>query len=303
MQRPDIQRLGTIDFNVVEVTPVTWRGRLLRFEYINRKYHRASVPNEYFHFVDAETDERTEPFALGFHFGSAHVQGDTMYVFGLKGSRRGHEIHVFRSNDLQHWDSQLALKMDGWKLLNNSICRGPDGYIMAFEVDTGNGRDDVDFTTFYARSDDLMSWTFLGEELAFSRDHYTGCPTIRWHNGWYYIMYLVCLDPRMVDGMETYETHIARTRDLQDYEISPLNPFMGAHEDDRIIANPDINTEQRQRIALAPNINTSDLDLNEHDGEVVIYYNWGAQAGIEYMAEARYHGALGELLEGSFTHD
>lgn len=190
--------------------------------------------------------------------------------------------------------------MDGWRLYNNSVCRDPDGYTMTFEVSAPADIVGTAYTNFYARSDDLLNWKFLGDDVAFSKDRYTACPTIRWHNGWYYIMYLVCLDPRMVDGMETYETHIARTRDLQDYEISPLNPFMGAHEDDRIIANPDINTEQRQRIALAPNINTSDLDLNEHDGEVVIYYNWGAQAGIEYMADARYDGTLGELLEGFF---
>lgn len=300
MRRPNIQRVGTIDFNVVEITPVTWHGRLMRFDYINRKYHRAVVPDDYFHFVDAETDERTPPFALGFHFGSAHVQDDTMYVYGLEGSRRGNTIHVFRSSDLEHWDSQIALKMEGWKLLNNSVCPGPDGFIMAFEVDTGVDRGVVDFTSFFARSDDLINWTFLGEDCAFSREDYTGCPTIRYHNGWYYIIYLVCLDARVVDGSETFETHIARSRDLRDFEISPLNPFMGAHDDDRIIANPAINAEQQQRIALSPNTNTSDLDLNEHGGEVVIYYSWGTQIGIEYLAEARYHGTLGELLEGFF---
>jgi len=300
MERPAIRRLGTIDFNVVEVTPVTWQGRLLRFEYINKKYHRASVPDTYFHFVDVETDERTGEFALGFRLGSAHVEDDTMYVFGVWPSRRAEEIHVFWSRDLVHWESRLALKMSGWGIVNNSVCRGPDGYIMVFEVDCMAWPDVVSFTNFYARSNDLLNWEFLGQDLAFAKDRYTGCPTIRWHNGWYYIMYLELLAPCVVDSMETFETHIVRTRDLRHYESSPLNPFMGAHEDDRIIANPNINAEQQQRISRAPNINTSDLDLNEHDGQVIIHYNWGAQAGIEYMAEARYDGALGDLLEGFF---
>ncbi len=81
---------------------MTWQGRLLRFETINKKYHRATVPDVYFHFVDVETGERTEPFALGFHIGSAHVEGDTMYVFGLWPDWGGEEIHVFRSKDLVH---------------------------------------------------------------------------------------------------------------------------------------------------------------------------------------------------------
>jgi hypothetical protein len=301
-----INRMGTIDFGVSETTPLVYKDRLYRFEYINRYYHKARVPDSYFHFVDVATGECSEPFGLDYHFGSAHVQDDTVYVYGLPGSRRAEQIHVFWSNDMKHWSCETALHMPGWELLNNSVCRGRDEYVMCFEVGAPGEVVGVQFTNFFASSSDLVHWDFLGEDVAFDKTRYTACPTLRYHNGWYYQFYLEratdiskLADPDNHDTV-LFDTNLARSRDLRQWHDSPFNPFLGVDEGDRTVLNPDINVEQQQRMAAAPMMNLSDMDLCEFEGKVVIYYSWGTQRGIEYLAEARYDGTMGQMLEGFF---
>lgn len=300
--RPRIERLGTLDFGVSETTPVVFRDALWRFEYINRKYHRARVPDDYFRLVKVESGDATPPFALGHVLGSAHVEGARMYVFGLRGGWGSEALDVFWSDDLAHWEQQEALRLPGWALYNNSVCRDADGFVMALEA---GGPPEVvgeRFTIFFARSNDLKSWQFLGPDIAWTKERYVGCPAIRFHKGQYYIFYLERIRP--VSGPAAsryvYETHLVRTPDFKQYESSPLNPVLDSSDDDRRIRNPRINADQQERIKLSPAENISDMDLAEYKGEVILYYSWGSQQGIEYLAEARYKGTLEQFLEGFF---
>lgn len=43
---------------------------------------------------------------------------------------------------------------------------------------------------------------------------------------------------------------------------------------------------QRERVAGALNLNNSDVDLREFAGEVILYYSWGNQQGVEHLAQA-----------------
>ena len=301
-RRPVIERLGTIDFGVNETTPIVFRKRLYRLEYINRKYHRSSVPDDYFRLIDVGSGEIGPGFALGHHLGSAFVDGSTMYVFGLEGGWGGDSINVFTSQDLQKWSSKPALRLKEWQLYNNSVCRGDEGYVMAIEAGSPQKAVGVQFTCFFARSSDLRTWNFLGEDVSWGKDRYIGCPTIRFHRGRYYVFYLN--RSRISDGADKgrreYDTHVVRSRDLKQWETSPLNPVLTFSEQDRRICNPSINPEQQQRIAKSPVLNVSDLDLCEFDGHVVFYYSWGSQRGIEYLAEARYDGTLATFLDSLF---
>lgn len=296
--RPKIRRLGTIDFGVNETTPVVFKDRLYRFEYINRKYHRAALPTDYFHFIDVATGVATPGFAHNHFLGSAFAERETMYAFGVKEAWGGQQIDVFQSNDLINWTSRTVLEKLGWALYNNSVCKGDGRYIMAFEAGAPAAVVGKKFTSFFAESPDLLNWKFLGEQYAWTRDFYIGCPTIRYLDGYYYIFYLVQLPQRLRPDDETvpYETHLVRTRDFLKFEPSPLNPVLTFSEDDRQIQHPQINAEQRQRIAISPNTNVSDMDLCEFHGEVVMYFSWGSQNGIEYLAEARYTGTLASFL-------
>ncbi len=291
--RPYIRKIGTIDCDMVETTPIVFQGKLYRFEYVRANYWDNKTGNSYFRFIDVATGEPTPPFAIGYHLGSAFVEDDTVYVYGVKGW--GTEtIYVFRSNDLRNWSSQVALRLSGWGIYNTSVCKGDDRYVMAFEVGEPPEVVGVRFTNRFAESEDLLNWHLLPEPCVFTKERYSACPAIRFLDGFYYMIYLEARPG------PTYEPHIVRSKDLINWESSPLNPVMRHSEEDRRIANPKLSPQQRERIARAININNSDLDLCEFQGKVVIYYSWGDQQGREHLAEAVYDGTLAEFLQGFF---
>jgi len=291
--RPVIKKLGTIECDMVETTPVVWKGRLFRFEYVRDNYKANKTGRSYFRFKDVEKDEATPAFAAGYHLGSAHVEGDTMYVYGVN-AWDGDTIQVFWSKDLKTWSDKTALKLPGWGLFNNSVCKGPERYIMAFEVGKPPEVVGNPFTTRFAESKDLLNWTLIGAESVYTKDRYSACPTIRRLEGYYYMSYLEAKPG------PTYEPYIVRTPDLRTWESSPLNPIMRHGPEDKIIGNPTFTPAQREHVAKAVNINNCDVDLCEFRGKTIITYCWGNQQGIEFLAHAVYEGTLKSFLQGFF---
>ena len=291
--RPEIRKLGTIDCDMVETTPVVFGGRLYRFEYVRTNYRPNTTGDSYFRFIDVATGEATAAFAEGYHLGSAYAEGDTMYVYGVE-TWNGQTIQVFRSRDLKTWSTQTALHLPGWGIFNTSVCRGREGYAMAFEIGEPPEETGVAFTMRFAESDDLLTWRLTPPECVFSKDRYTACPALRYLDGLYYMIYLEARPG------PTYEPHIVRSPDLIEWEGSPLNPVMQFSPEDKQIANPRLDPEQRDRIAAAVNLNNSDVDLCEFGGRVVINYSWGNQQGTEFLAGAVYEGGLADLLRGFF---
>jgi hypothetical protein len=91
--RPLIRKLGTIDLDLVETTPVVFHGRLWRFEWVRwsegtSRYWDNQRRTNHFRFRDPATGEVTAPFADGHEFGSAFVEGETVYVTGTQGRSR-----------------------------------------------------------------------------------------------------------------------------------------------------------------------------------------------------------------------
>lgn len=293
--KPVIRKLGAIDCDMVEATPIVWRGRLYRFEYVRRNYKPNTTGDSHFRFIDVATGRPTPAFAAGYHLGSAYVEGDTLYVYGVD-EWGGSEIRVFWSDDLKAWESKAALSLPGWGIYNNSVCKGDGRYVMAFEVGEPPQEVGVRFTMRFAESSDLLDWRVTPPECVFSKDRYTACPALRFLNGLYYMIYLEARPG------PTYEPHIVRSRDLVRWESSPLNPIMQFSPEDKLIANPRLSADERARIADAVNLNNSDVDLCEFEGKVVIYYSWGNQQGIEFLAEAVYDGPLAGFLRGWFPH-
>src|SRR5436309_195743 len=83
--RPLIRKLGTIDLDLVETTPVVFNGRLYRFEWVREGYWNNQRKTNCFRFVDHDTGEAMPPFADGHEFGSAFVHGETVCVTGTLG--------------------------------------------------------------------------------------------------------------------------------------------------------------------------------------------------------------------------
>jgi hypothetical protein len=100
----------------------------------------------------------------------------------------------------------------------------------------------------------------------------------------------------------TYETYIARSKDLKRWESSRLNPVLAFSDEDQRIANPKLTAAQRKVIAEAKDSNNSDVDLCEFKGRTILYYSWGNQQGTEFLAEAVYDGTLASFLWGWFRY-
>ncbi len=293
IQRPQIKKIGTVDCDMVETTPVVFNGKLYRFEYTRNRYKPNTTGDSYFRFVEVRTGKLTPGFAKGFHLGSAQVEGDTVYVYGVK-EWGGNAVQVFWSKDMEHWSTQAGLDLPGYKIYNNSVCKGKDRFYMAIEIDEPKDVAGVPYMIVFAESFDLMTWTLLPTDRIYTKDRYSACPALRYVDGWYYMIYLEAFDG------PCYNPHIVRTRDFIGWESSPVNPVLHFSEEDKQIANPHLTTGQRDSIVKAVDINNSDVDLCEYEGKTVIVYSWGDQLGTEFLAEAVYEGTLATFLKSWF---
>jgi len=279
---------------MVETTPIVFDDRLYRFEYVREKYKPNKTGDSYFCFIDVESGEPATDFAAGQHLGSAYVEGDTVFAFGVD-KWGGSAIRAFWSKDLVHWSSQVALNVPGWGMYNSSVCKARDRYVMAVELGEPPEEVGVGFTIRFVESSDLLNWHLTSSECVYSKDRYTACPALRFLGGNYYMIYLEARPG------PTYEPHIVTSEDLIHWRSSIFNPIMHFSADDKKIANSKLTPEQREHIARAVNINNSDVDLCEFKGETVIYYSWGNQRGTEFLAEAFYEGTLEDFLTGFFA--
>ena len=93
---------------------------------------------------------------------------------------------------------------------------------------------------------------------------------------------------------------VVRSKDLVNWEPSPLNPVLAASPEDKQIVNRKLSKELIQRIAASENRNNSDIDFCEFKGKLIINYSWGNQRGEEFLAEATYDGTLKHFLKGWF---
>ena len=292
--RPLIRKLGTIDCDLVETTPVVFGGRLYRCEWVRTSYEGNALGENYSRLVEVSTGEATAPLARGCVFSSAFVDGDTVYVTGTSTEQgwTGQRVEMFASKDLKTWEHWTALDLEGFGICNTSICKTPDGYVMMFEIHKPKEQAGVNFTARFARSKDLRRWEVTGPECVYAKDRYTAPHCLRYLDGYYYDFYL--------EAHEGYEMRVVRSMDLIHWEPSPLNPVLKASAEDKQIANAKLTAEQRQHIDEAKNINNSDIDFCQYEGRLVINYSWGNQQGKEFLAEAVYEGTVEEFLTGWF---
>jgi len=295
--KPIIKKRGTIECDLVETTPVVFQNKLYRFEYVRENYKANRLGTPCFRFIEVHTGEPTEPFAAGYHLGSAFVENGRMYVYGVE--RWGADtIQVFWSDDLQTWAHQTALHLPGWGIYNTSVCKDDQGYTMAIEIGEPSEMAGERFTIYFARSQDLLTWTLAPTECVYSKEKYTACPALRFYDGYYYMVYLEHHRPKWY-----FAPHIVRSRDLVHWQQSRLGPLMEPSPEDKRIANPNLTPDEREHIANAVNCNNSDLDFCEFDGLTFIYYTWGNQRGTEFLAEAVYEGSEAQLLKAYFPEN
>ena len=291
VNKPLIVKLGTIDCDLVESTPISFREKLYRFEYIRQGYWDNKTNDSYFRFVNHETGKPTKSFAKGFHLGSAFVHNNKVIVTAVD-IWDGDQIHIFVSDDLINWKNWPALDLPGFGLFNSSMTHNGKEYVLMFEIGRPEERAGVRFTANFAKSKDLMKWDVLPSDHSYAKDRYTAPHSLRFLEGYYYNFYL--------EAHNGYEMRVVRSRDLIKWESSPFNPVLKASLEDKKILNGSLKNEFLQKIAEAENINNSDIDFCEFNGKLVINYSWGNQRGEEFLAEATFNGTLRQFLKGWF---
>ena len=279
-----IRKLGTVDCDIVEANPIVWQGRLLRFEYIRERnaekgYYANTSGTSYFRFVDQETGEILPAFGHGLHMGNAFVWEDKVYVTAVENWGKS-RFYQLESSDLINWSTpKLILENPQWRGYNTSLCRAGDRFILAFELGAPAELVNVPFTMFFAESTDLQNYRWIPDAV-FGREIYTGAPMLRYFDGFYYFFYL--------DGSyeEGFQTFVARSTDLKNWEWSRKNPVLTYGEEDRELLG-ECTSSLKERIAKAENINASDMDMCEYKGKLELVYSWGNQRGMEFLSRAQ----------------
>ena len=300
-RRRRLKKLGTVKLNTVESTPVVWQDRLLRFEWVRTDEWGApggvTRTVGHYHFVDMATEEPLIPFAEDHSFGCCYAENGKMYVHGVRGGGGGTVLDTFVSDDLEHWESSVALTFpEDIKLFNTSVCKGDGRYVMAIEIGGKNPAVGRPFTCVFAESEDLIHWTLLDMmEYSYARDRYTACPCIRYVDGYYYMIYLESAP------CHRWIPYIVRTKDLKDFELGVTNPITWPDDDDKQVIDPArFTAKELDYIENAVDCNNSDFDLCDYGGKTVITYSWGNQYGKEFLALAEYDGSSAEFLKSFF---
>jgi len=167
----------------------------------------------------------------------------------------------------------VVIEQDNEHLFNSSVCKGPDGYVMAYE---SNDPQYPAFTIKFAHSADLDSWEKL-PAAGFGTDRYTACPAVRYADGYYYVLYLENRAPA-----HAFDTFITRSKDLINWERSRANPVLTAE-------------------GLDEGINASDPDIIELDGATYVYFSVGDQLTWMNAKRSRYPGPMGAFFAHWFA--
>lgn len=267
--------------SIMETTPILWQGRSLLFGSVRRGGAEHTPEQLALCLIDLSTGETLAEFGFGHSLGCAFVEnradGDLLHVFAAEqpqGETWFRNINHFSSRDLKTWKKTGALLSDNEHLLNSSVCRDENGYIMAYESDHP-----VSFCFKFAKSSDLNGWEKVDGALYAGPDgkSYSACPVIRYFAPYYYVIYL------RNNGKGGYESAMIRSKNLRDWTESPKNPIIAPCEGE--------------------GINNSDVDLIEIDGKTILYYAVGDQQTWCEVRRAVFDGPMQAFFESCFSDE
>ncbi len=241
----------------------------------------AKGKDAYLYIDDLQNGMEVARFGEGHSFVSAFVNGNELNVFALEFTDFGRVMNStgidrLVSTDLKNWKTEkVILPEDGEHLFNSSVCRDDKGYVMAYESDKP-----VQFCFKFARSNDLSKWEKV-DGLAFTGEkrEYSACPVIRYFAPYYYVIYL----HSKVQGHNGWISYMARSKDLETWELSPFNPVLEA--------------------GAGEGKNNSDVDILEYQGKTYLYYATGDQETWGTIRTAQFNGTERVFFESYFPKD
>ncbi len=200
----------------------------------------------------------------------AIVNGGTLYIYGTLLSRNGITRDcqipwVFYTQDLINFQSNQVFSTDPTNtIFNTSVCFDGTRYVMALEAGY--------FNPVFAQSADGKNFTLMN--LKYQNGSYNACPTIRYSNGYYYMIYLI-----YTNGL--YNEMITRTADFVNWQDSVKNPVLVPDSFD--MKDPSC-------------IDTSDIDMVEYGGQLHVYYCIGNQSSWFNIRRAYYNGTMANFF-------
>ena len=138
-----INKLGTIDLDIVESNPVVFKNKLYLMEYIrsvgpggpSHAYYGNQTGIPYCRFRDMDNGQTfTPPFGQGWVFGCAFVENDHIAVTVTRHwGAEGH--YIIESDDMVNWsDPRLIFASKDHGCYNTSMCKAGDKYVVAQEM-------------------------------------------------------------------------------------------------------------------------------------------------------------------------
>lgn len=268
-----LEDVALVEKDMCEISPFVWQGKLM--EMVCVRPGSGGVREDYHLDIrEAGSTEVIAVFAEGYGLASAFVDGDTFHAVASRWVEGDwNDVTLFSSKDLKNWEQRVIVHQENEHLFNSSLCKGPDGYVLAYESNTP---DYPGFTTKFAVSKDLQTWEKL-PEATFGTNRYTACPEIHYADGYYYVMYLERRTPR-----HFFETYVTRSRDLKTWELSSANPIIAP-------------------AGLDEGVNASDPALIEYGGKTYVYYCVGDQLTWMNAKRGVFPGTAGEYFAQWYT--
>jgi len=275
----------------LENTPVIYQGRPLLIENSRLTNEVDATHPIDMYVVDLTTTEVICRFGETFAFNCAIVNGKELNVFATENTQDDWtgSIYRFWTTDLEHWSKQrIITNQSGEHFFNTSVCRGPDGYILAYESNVP-----VQWCFRMARSEDLANWTPI-EALTFAdkaERSVLANPAIRYVEPYYYL--LVGIHRHRGRAADSYQYHredsrfftfLLRSKDLALWDLSPTTyPMLEPEVED--------------------GINATDTDLFEFMGNTYLFYGAGWQDSRGTIRIKMYPGTMKACLESYFSDD
>ena len=275
----------------IENTPVVYQGRPLLIENSRLTNEVDSNHAIDMYIVDMTTTEVICRFGETFAFNCAFVNGKELNVFATENTKNDWTASIYRfwSTDLKNWQKERVIaNAKGEHFFNTSVCKGPDGYLMAYE-----SNQPVQWCFRLARSDDLSHWSPI-KELVFAdkaEKSVLANPTIRYIEPYYYAMIGIHRDKGRAAASYQYHrpdsryfTFLMRSKDLAVWDLSPTKYPM---------LEPEIED----------GINATDADLFEFMGNTYLFYGAGWQDSRGTIRVKMYPGPMKECLESYFDDE
>lgn len=244
-----------INNKMVEATPF----------YFNEKYYYIITEREILYsktdtpqlsIFDLETNKRVKIVEKNLGLGSAVVFGDFVYVLGTRNWMEFGKSELFLLKLDRNFNviskRVLVKATSDQKLYNSSIAiESSNKLVVSYEIDQkGLAAYSIKFLKLQLQKNDQFK--IENVEKVFKPTTYAACPTIRYIDGLYYLIYLTTNHERHI----TFQSRISRSKDLINWEESPyvfLSPRIGDY------------------------VNSSDVDFVDYHNRTLLFYAIGDQ--------------------------